>query len=253
MSNERLDAIDTRWSLVRRAHADGEPAAAEQARGVLVMHYASAIRRYVGGILQDPDNTDEVAQDVIVRLLKGDFARADADRGRFRDFLKAAVRNMVRNHWAKQNRRRPAPVDLDRLADDSDARTEAAWLGAWQTNVLDHAWADLKQFERANPSNPAYTLLKWRTEFPDETSDQLAARLTEKLGTFVRPANARQMLHRARQRFADLLINEIKLGLDDESPAQVEEELAALGLLEYLRASLPEVDGQGSGVKGQES
>jgi len=240
MSNERLDAIDTRWSLVRKAHASGEPASAEQARGILVMRYAPAIRRYIGGILKDRDDTDEVAQDVMVRFLKGDFAGADPDRGRFRDFLKAAIRNMVRNHWAKQNRRRAAVVDFDHLADDSETKLESSWLGAWQTNVLDHAWSALKDFERMNPGNPAHALLKWRTEHPDETSEQLAARLSEKLGTAVRPANARQMLRRARLRFADLVVKEIALGLDDPTPTQIEEELAAVGLLEYVRDFLPD-------------
>jgi hypothetical protein len=235
VSDERLDGIETRWSLVRRAHAQGEGASVAQARGVLVMRYAPAIRRYVGGIVRDGDGTDEVAQDVIVRLLKGDFAGADPNRGRFRDLLKTAIRNMVRNHWAKEHRRRSAPVDFDKLADTNDAKLDAAWLAAWQTNVLDHAWAALKDFERANPGNPAYTLLKWRTDFPDETSDQLAARLSAKLGTTIQPANARQILRRARVRFADLLMKEIALGLDDATPPQIEEELAALGLLEHVR------------------
>jgi RNA polymerase sigma factor (sigma-70 family) len=240
MNDDRLDGIETRWSLVRQAHATGAGASAEQARGILVMRYASAIRRYVGGILKDRDDTEELAQDIVVRLLKGDFAGADPDRGRFRDLLKAAVRNMVRNYWAKQNRRRTAPLEFDDVADDSEDKLESSWLAAWQNNVLDHAWSALKDFERSNPANPAHTLLKWRAEFPDETSDQLAARLSAKVGTDVRPANARQMLRRARLRFADLLVKEIALGLDQATPGQLEEELAALGLLEHVRDFLPD-------------
>jgi hypothetical protein len=240
MSDERLDRIETRWSLVRQAHAAGTGASAEQARGVLVMRYASALRRYVGGIVKDRDEADELSQDFIMRLLKGDFAGADPDRGRFRDLLKAAVRNMIRNHWSKQNRRRPAVVDFDSVADNSENEIEASWLTAWQTNVLDHAWGALKDFERSSPGNPAHTLLKWRTEFPDETSDQLAARLTQKVGSTVQPAAARQMLRRARLRFADLLVKEIAMGMDNPTPAQIEEELAALGLLEHVRDFLPD-------------
>jgi hypothetical protein len=239
MTDERLDGIDTRWSLVRQAHATGAGASVAQARGILVMRYASAIRRYIGGILKDPENTDELAQDAIVRLLQGDFAGADPNRGRFRDLLKTAVRNMVRNYWDKKNRRRSTSADFDQMSDDSETKLEASWLGAWQSNVLDHTWAALRDFERKNPSNPAHTLLKWRTEYPDETSDQLAVRLTEKVGSPVRPDAGRQMLRRARLRFADLLVKEIALGLDDDSPQQIEEELAALGLLEHVRDFLP--------------
>ena len=41
----RLDAIATRWSLVRAAHASGKPEDAAAARQALVLRYARAIRR----------------------------------------------------------------------------------------------------------------------------------------------------------------------------------------------------------------
>jgi hypothetical protein len=63
--------------------------------------------------------------------------------------------------------------------------------------------------------------------------------LAEKLGVPVRPDAGRQMLRRARLRFADLLMKEIALGLDDATPQEIEEELAALGLLEHVRDFLP--------------
>src|SRR5262245_48930499 len=91
----RLDAMSTRWSLLRRAHEDST-ASAKDARNALVMRYSAAIRRYVGAIMRDDATADEVAQDVIVRMLQGNFAGANADRGRFRDFLKTAIRNTVK-------------------------------------------------------------------------------------------------------------------------------------------------------------
>lgn len=239
MSDDRLDGIETRWSLIRQAHAAGAGATVAQARRILVMRYAPAIRRYMAGILKNPDLTDELAQDAIVRFLQGDFAGADPNRGRFRDLLKTALRNMIRNHWERENRRRHSPIEFDRLADDSEKTLEAQWLAAWQGNVLDHAWAALKDFERDHPASPAYTLLQWRAEHPEESSEQLADRLTVKLGTPVRPDAARQMLRRARLRFAELLIREIAVGLDEATPAHIEEELASLGLLDHVRDFLP--------------
>src|SRR5262245_5988742 len=103
MPKERIDAITTRWSLLRLAH--DASADTVQARQALVLRYASAIRRYLGAVLRSRDDADELAQEVIVRLMRGDFAGADPSRGRFRDFLKTAVRNMVSNHWSKQSRR----------------------------------------------------------------------------------------------------------------------------------------------------
>ena len=66
-----------------------------------MLRYSAAIRRYMRAILQDHARADELAQDAVVRLLSGDFAGADPNRGRFRDLLEVSVRNMARNHWEK--------------------------------------------------------------------------------------------------------------------------------------------------------
>jgi RNA polymerase sigma factor (sigma-70 family) len=231
----RLDAITTRWSLIRLAHSS-DPAV-KAARSALVLRYAKAVRGYVGGMLKDTADADELAQDVIVRLLKGDFAGADPTRGRFRDLLKTAARNMIRHYWEKQARRRPVDADLGVVADRTDGPDP--WLAAWQKTVLDHSWGALKDFERQSPKACAHTLLRLRTEFPDATSDELAAKLGQKTNTAVRADACRQMLRRARLKFAELLVEEIRLGLDDPSPERVEEELAALELLGYVRDFLP--------------
>ena len=111
----RLDRIPTQWSLVRRAHTLSTPDAGE-ARKALVLRYAGAIRRYVGAVMRNDADADEVAQEVVVRMLRGDFHGADPERGRFRDLLKTAARNMVRDHWERQNRRRGVEYDLDHWA-----------------------------------------------------------------------------------------------------------------------------------------
>lgn len=234
----RIDAIPTQWSLIRDAHATGTPQTAAAARQALVLRYAKSIRRYVGGIVKQADDADELAQDVIVRLMRGDFGGADPTRGRFRDLLKTAVRNMVHNHWAKSNRRKTADAELDLVAGTDDR--DPAWESEFQLNILEHAWGALKAFEKANPSHPAHTLMKLRTEFPDATSDELAEKLGAKLGKATRADSCRQMLRRARLKFAEALVEEIRMGLADPSPGRVAEELSHLGLLEYVKDFLPD-------------
>ncbi len=234
----RLEGIPTRWSLVQQAHTVGAPQNATAARQALVLRYAKSIRRYVGGILKKSDDADELAQDVVMRLMKGDFGGADPTRGRFRDLLKTAVRNMVHNHWAKSNRRKTADAELD-LVGKEDAE-DPAWNAEWQSNVLEHAWQALKEFEKKNPGNPAHTLLKLRTECPDATSEELAEKLTAKTKNPIRADACRQVLRRARLRFAEALVTEIGIGLADPSPLRVQEELANLGLLVYVKDFLPD-------------
>lgn len=227
----RLEAIPTRWSLVATAHAGAPGSDATQARQALVLRYARSIRRYVGGMVRDTTDADEVAQDVVLRIMRGDFAGADPNRGRFRDLLKTAVRNMVRSHWAKA--RKPVALDLDTVEDDP------AWTDEWQANVLDLVWQAMRKLEHESPGKLTHTVLRLRADRPDATSDELAAAVSAQVGVEVKPEAFRQMLRRARMRFAEALVTEVGIGLADPSPDRVTEELAALGLLEHVRDFIP--------------
>jgi RNA polymerase sigma-70 factor (ECF subfamily) len=176
-----------------------------------------------------------VTHDVVVRLLGGDFAGADPARGRFRDLLKTAIRNMVRNRWARQKRARTVDVDPAGIPAEPEADDEDRWLAQWRTSVLDLAWKALEEQDRSRPGSASYALLRLRTEHPDDSSEQLAARFSRAAGRTVRADAVRQKLRRARLQFADLLIEEISKGLHDPSPEKIEDELVALGLIDLVR------------------
>lgn len=235
--NSRLDAIATRWTLLQEAHA-AENASPVEARQALVLRYLPAIRRYVAAIVRQDDLAQDMTQEVVVRLMSGGFSGADPHRGRFRDLLKTAIRNLIRNHWTREQRRRTTPLDAHDLA-ESDRAAEEAWDASWRISILDLAWNALKQHERKHAGTVPFTLLRLRAEHPDESSEELAQRLSEHVGRAVRPDALRQKLRRARLQFIDLLIAEIGRGLDDPTPERIEEELIALDLHEYVRDSLP--------------
>jgi RNA polymerase sigma factor (sigma-70 family) len=238
VENPRLEAISTRWTLLRQAHGESEEAAAG-ARRELVLRYLPAVRRYVGAMVRKDDEAEDITQDVVMRLMNGDFAGADPSRGRFRDFLKMAIRNMVRSHWGRLKRRRVVDLGVETLQGPDDNAREAVWLSSWREGVLELVWKAMEQHARNRPGSIGYTLLKLRADCPDDSSEQLAERLSEKLGRPVRADALRQALRRARLQFADLLITEIAKGLEGPTPEKIEEELAALGLLEYMRDLLP--------------
>ena len=56
----RLDQIPTQWSLLRIAHQNSMTGAGE-ARNVLVLRYAAAIRNYVGALIRNEYDADEVS------------------------------------------------------------------------------------------------------------------------------------------------------------------------------------------------
>ena len=244
MTEEHIEAIQTRWSLIRNAHLTGQPDSASEARRLLLMRYAPAIRRYLGGIVRNDDEADELSQDVMLRLMRGDFAGADPGRGRFRDLLKTAIRNMVRSSWQKSGQRRTVDAELDLIGNQDEATQDAEWTQLWRKSVLDHAWNRMLAEEGGKPGS-AYHALKLKTESPDASSEALAEKLSRSTGTVIRADNCRQILRRARARFAAHLLDEVRAGLDSESDDRLQEELAALGLLELVRGYLPENDENG--------
>lgn len=234
----RIDMINTRWSLIRMAH--GEQTGTVEARKSLVMRYSSAIRKYLGAVTRNTEEADDLAQDVVVRMLNGDFAGADPDRGRFRDFLKTCIRNMARNYWSRKNRRKSVDFDVDLLPLDDDSGESDPWLDAWQNNLLNLAWAELEEYQNTHAGSVAYTVLRLRADFPDDSSEQLAERLGDRVGKPVRADAARQQLKRARKRFAEMLIRQIADVVDNPTPERVEDELQVVGLYDQVREYLPE-------------
>jgi DNA-directed RNA polymerase specialized sigma24 family protein len=238
----RLDEIATQWSLLRLAHRDTVTAAGP-ARGALVLRYNKAIRGYVGALVRDEHDADEVAQEALIKVLRGDFAGATPERGRFRDLLKVAIKNLVRGYWGRQKRRKDTPgVDVQHMAvaeANDEPEVESAWLATWRNSVLELAWEALERYQQSVPGNISYTLLRLRAAHPDDSVETLAERLAESGGGHLRGDAVRQQLRRARLRFAQLLLEEVARSLDEPNPTRVEEELIDLGLMEHVRDFLP--------------
>jgi DNA-directed RNA polymerase specialized sigma24 family protein len=237
-SPTRLDQIDTQWSLLRLAHQQSF-AQAGPARNALALRYSNAIRGYVGAMVKDAQDADELAQEVLVRLIRGDFAAANPERGRFRDLLKVALRNMVRTFWNKKQRRAGTALDVAEVSTADAYADDPEWDAAWQQSLLTLAWTALADYERSQSGSIANTLLRLRAEHPDDDIADLSNRLTEKTGRSFTPATVRQQLRRARLRFAELLIEEIAKGIENPSPERIEEELVETGLMPYVRDFLP--------------
>ena len=237
-----LGNMQTQWSMIRKAHQAsivGESSAA--ARQSLVMRYAPAIRHFVQVVVRDPSLADELSQDAIVRVLKGDFAGADPSRGRFRDLLKTAIRNMARNYWAKENRRSSADFDLSLLDDDNQEveKQDEKWTAQWRENVLSNVWDKLLSWQDSQPNSVAHTLLKLRSDFPKASATELAAEVSTSVGREFKPANTRQLLRRARVKFVEILVAEVADGLESPTPEDLKEELVALGLFASVQDLLP--------------
>jgi RNA polymerase sigma-70 factor (ECF subfamily) len=227
---QRLSRISTLWSLVYQAH-HGSTDAVSAAQRALLERYSGAVHRYLLGALHDPDAADELFQEFALRFVRGDFKRVDPERGRFRSFVKTALFHLIVDF-----RRRPHPPAVPAHAPHA-ADPERDFVESWRAELLDRTWLALAEVERKT-GQPHHTVLRLRAEKPLLSSAELATDLGALLGKSFTVDGVRQALHRARERYADLLLNEVVQSLDNPTLDQVEEELTDLGLLSYCRSAL---------------
>ena len=230
----RLSRIATQWSLVREAH--GELAGdAVSARRTLLDHYGGAVKRYLLGALRDIDAAEELSQEFALRLLRGDFRRVAPDRGRFRDYVKSVLGNLVNDHVRAQQRRPQTLTDTALAAlPPADSSTDPpSFEICMRDAVLARTWAALEQ---AQP--PYHAVLLLRVEHVDLSSSQMAQRLSSTTGAHWTADRVRKTLERARTKFADLLLDEVSSSLDCTTTDDLSEALVELDLLKHCRTAL---------------
>jgi RNA polymerase sigma-70 factor (ECF subfamily) len=235
-----LSQIQTAWSMVRRAH--GDHTALQTAQQVLLDRYGGAVRRYALAALRDEDAANEVWQEFALRFVRGDFAGADPERGRFRAFVKTIVYRLVVDHHRRRKRlQREVPMHSNvaepGIGRDELADNDAVFQASWRDELLARCWQRLSE-EEARTGKPYHTVLRYRVDHADLHSPELAAGLSEILGKPVNAGAARVLLHRAREAFAELMLDEVMQSLADDSLDAAEEELIELNLLEYCRPAL---------------
>jgi DNA-directed RNA polymerase specialized sigma24 family protein len=236
----RLSRIQTAWSVVRRAH--GDHTAVQVAQQTLLDRYGGAVRRYALAALRDEDAADEVWQEFALRFVRGDLAGANPERGRFRAFVKTIVYRLIVDHQRRRKRRhREGPMHSNlaepAIGDEAPAADDWMFTNSWRDELLARCWQRLDNEEKES-GKPHHTVLRYRVDHPDLHSPELAAGLAERLGKPVNAGAARVLLHRARDAFAELLLEEVVQSLADDSLDSAEEELIELDLLEYCRPAL---------------
>ena len=112
--------------------------------------------------------------------------------------------------------------------------SEAEFLIEWRREVLNAAWRELES-EEADGLGLYHAVLRWRATNPESKTAECADQLTARFGRAFTAAGVRQTLHRARKKYAELLVQEVARSLGGGTPEAVEQELADLGLLGYCR------------------
>lgn len=234
----RLSRIATQWSIVQDLHGQ-EPDAIRAAQTALVERYGEAVRRYLLGALRDVEAANELFQEFALKFVRGDFQRANPSQGRFRDYLKGVVYRLIMDHHRRREReakRVDYPVEETIDSGQSQAcEVDEAFTRSWRDQLLSRAWYHLSELERSS-GKPFHTVLRVRVEQPDADSTQLATLVSQRMMKPVSSGNLRVLLHRARDQFAEFLIDEVAHSLEDPSHDSLEQELIALDLHRYCRS-----------------
>lgn len=227
---QRLTEIPTEWTLIRTAHAaqsDGPGSAAEsaEAMGKLIGKYHDAVVRYLKLKLRDENLADEVTQEFWAKLMTGKLAGADRSKGRFRDYLRTVLHRLIIDHFRGRKVQQLPPGDL---LDPS--RSDADFDHVFREAVIRRVTLRLQTYEATTPKNRYATVLQLRIENPDAPIEVLAKRLGERDNTKVSPEAFRKTLQRARSKFLELLIQELRETIHPAEPEDIEAEIYDLGL-----------------------
>lgn len=226
-----LAEISTRWAVVC------DPLQ-------FVLRYAKAIQKYLTALVGNAHDADEIAQDFLLKMTAGKFDRVASDQGRFRYYLKQAVRNAVREHARK---RRPQLLPDDVLDDfagpqTADSLAEQQWVDEWRQCVLDRAWSALESHQRRHPGNLFFTVLQLTAKQPEADSAALAESIFRQTGRTISVAALRQQMSRGRRLLAELIRKEVAATLEHPSDEAVRDELTNLGLRDYVAPYLSATD-----------
>jgi RNA polymerase sigma-70 factor (ECF subfamily) len=237
--NDNLSRIETLWSLVRQAHRRPDPAAASAQRELLE-RYGGAVRRYLQASVGNSEAANELFQEFATRFLSGKLAGADAQRGRFRDFVKGVLFHLITDYYRQlQKKPKALPEFHPDLAIEPPTLADAdrEFLAKWREEILARAWTALEDHQKRT-GQPTFQVLRYRADHPDADSAAMAEALGTLLGKKLTAAGVRQMLHRSRERFADLLLDEVVHSLDNPTQEQLADELESLNLMTYCQPAL---------------
>jgi len=227
-SGQHLTDLQTSWTMIRSAHLSGPEG--QVAMAELIGRYHDAVLRYLRLKLRDANLADEVFQEFWTKLLTHKLAGADNNKGRFRDYLRTVLHRLIIDHFRSRKLQALPPGDLL----DPDV-PDADYDLVWREAVLKRALLRLETYEASTPNNRYATVLRLRRDYPKQSIDSIVQKLAEQTGVKVTPESFRKTLQRARAKFFDLLIQELRETVHPATEQDIEDEIQALGLGQLYR------------------
>jgi DNA-directed RNA polymerase specialized sigma24 family protein len=215
----------TRWTLILASREGDE--ARRAALESLLATYWKPIYFYLRRRGLAVEAAEDVVQGFCLHLLERDFLpRLDPARGRFRSYLLTALDHYLANVRERESAQkrgggvRLVPIDLamaERELEAAPAEAATAYEREWAMGVMERALGRLREdYAAGRRQGPASVFLRFFSFEPAPSYADAAAAAGLTVPQF------KAALHRARQRFRELLREEVAGTLQDESEADGE-------------------------------
>ncbi len=224
----------TIWRVVLDAGNDSE-SVVQQALEQLCEAYWFPLYAYVRRQGHSPEDAQDLTQAFFARFLeRGYFARADPERGKFRTFLLSSLKYFLHEEWRRNQRLKrgggkvfqpiaPEEAENRYTAEPSDGLSpDVLYDRRWAEALLEQVMARLARDYESTGRTAVYTRLQqflWGRQ-----AEVSYAEMGAELG--MAEGAVKVAVHRLRQRFRDLLREEV--ANTAQTPEQVEEELRHL-------------------------
>jgi DNA-directed RNA polymerase specialized sigma24 family protein len=223
----------TSWSLIASAGRDASGSA--EALSTLCGAYWMPVYAFIRRKGYSREEAEDLSQAFFARVLEhGTLAEARRERGRFRSFLLVSVTHFLANEWDRSQAQKRGGNSITLSFDfesgeetyhhepSHDLTPEALFARQWAMSLLDHVLGRQREECARRGQAAQFDLLKVFL-----TGDQDRGLYHASAGQLgMSDAAVRTAVHRLRQRYAELLREEIAATVID--PAQVEEEIRFL-------------------------
>ena len=226
----------TRWSLVHRANGDVD----EEARAALAAlcdSYWYPIYAYIRRSGRGAHDAEDLTQGFFARLLEKDIlAAADPAKGKLRTFLLTCVRNYLHNEHARASAERRGAHLLTSFNQDwaeeryatepaDDLTPDRLYQRRWALTLLEFTLQLLGEEYAADGKGDLFTALRPCLGFSKEKTPNYSD-LATRLGSS--ESAVKTQVFRLRQRWREILFQQVSLTLDDPTSDQIKDELSEL-------------------------
>ena len=221
----------THWSVVQLA-ARQDTTRAQRALSDLCGGYWYPLYAFVRRQGFGPEDAQDLTQEFFAQLIAKEHLRlADRNKGKFRTFLLAMLDYFLAREWSRAHRQKrggqftfisldqPAPEERYRLEPADNDTPEKRFVRQWALTVLKQTMNELEKECDANGKSALFREV--RAHLSGEGDGAAQAEIAQRLG--MTEGAVRVAVHRLRQRYGELLCNEVAQTVS--RPEDVDEEI----------------------------